>query len=75
MYHLRSNSGSNGPIAKECHRFLVAGPFKLSAALSRGRSGHCPQAGLVTNHSFTRRTTDSGASTSNSTAPSLYFRE
>src|ERR1700758_1840616 len=28
-YHLRSNSGSNGPIAKECHRFLVAGPFKL----------------------------------------------
>ena len=29
MYHLRSNSGSNGPIAKECHRFLVAGPFKL----------------------------------------------
>jgi hypothetical protein len=22
-------SGSNGPIAKECHRFLVAGPFKL----------------------------------------------
>ena len=26
-YHLRSNSGSNGPIAKECHRFLVAGPF------------------------------------------------
>src|SRR5579872_4656599 len=30
-YHLRSNSGSNGPIAKECHRFLVAGPFKLLA--------------------------------------------
>ena len=29
MYHLRSNSGSNGPIAKECHRFLVAGPFNL----------------------------------------------
>ena len=28
-YHLRSNSGSNGPIAKECHRFLVAGPFKF----------------------------------------------
>ncbi len=28
-YHLRSDSGSNGPIAKECHRFLVAGPFKL----------------------------------------------
>jgi hypothetical protein len=27
IYHLRSNSGSNGPIAKECHRFLVAGPF------------------------------------------------
>jgi hypothetical protein len=27
-YHLRSNSGSNGPIAKECHRFLVVGPFK-----------------------------------------------
>ena len=24
-------SGSNGPLAKECHRFLVAGPFKLSA--------------------------------------------
>jgi hypothetical protein len=29
--HLRSNSGSNGPVAKECHRFLVAGPFKHSA--------------------------------------------
>src|ERR1700754_4296058 len=28
-YHLRSNSGSNGPIAKESHRFLVAGPFKF----------------------------------------------
>ena len=28
-YHLRSNSGSNGLVAKECHRFLVAGPFKL----------------------------------------------
>jgi hypothetical protein len=28
-YHLRSNSGSNGPIAKECHRFLVVGPFKF----------------------------------------------
>ena len=27
IYHLRSNSGSNGPIAKESHRFLVAGPF------------------------------------------------
>src|SRR5215469_9767676 len=26
-YHLRSNSGSNGPVAKESHRFLVAGPF------------------------------------------------
>src|ERR1700727_698500 len=33
MYHLRSNSGSNGPIAKECHRFLVAGPFKLLRTL------------------------------------------
>jgi len=22
-------SGSNGPIAKECHRFLVAGPFNF----------------------------------------------
>src|ERR1019366_4713823 len=30
-YHLRSNSGSNGPIAKECHRFLVVGPFKFQA--------------------------------------------
>src|SRR5580700_6252630 len=29
LYHLRSNSGSNGPIAKECHRFLVAGPFNF----------------------------------------------
>src|SRR6266581_3555918 len=29
-YHLRSNSGSNGLVAKECHRFLVAGPFKLA---------------------------------------------
>ena len=29
IYHLRSNSGSNGPIAKESHRFLVAGPFKF----------------------------------------------
>jgi exonuclease III len=28
-YHLRSTSGSNGPIAKECHRFLVAGPFEF----------------------------------------------
>ena len=26
-------SGSNGPIAKECHRFLVAGPFKLARSL------------------------------------------
>jgi hypothetical protein len=24
-------SGSSGPLAKECHRFLVAGPFKLTA--------------------------------------------
>jgi hypothetical protein len=28
-YHLRSNSGSSGPIAKDCHRFLVAGPFNF----------------------------------------------
>jgi hypothetical protein len=34
MYHLRSNSGSNGPIAKESHRFLVAGPFNLRASCS-----------------------------------------
>src|SRR5437868_9263423 len=26
-HHLRSNSGSNGPIAKKSHRFLAAGPF------------------------------------------------
>src|SRR5579863_5962645 len=32
-YHLRSNSGSNGPVAKDCHRFLVAGPFKYSGFL------------------------------------------
>jgi len=31
--------------------------------------------GYATIHSRTRRTTDAGASTSNSTAPSLYFRE
>ena len=31
-YHLRSNSGSNGPIAKECHRFLVVGPFKFESS-------------------------------------------
>jgi len=24
---LRSESGSSGPVAKDCHRFLVAGPF------------------------------------------------
>jgi hypothetical protein len=35
-YHLRSNSGSNGPIAKECHRFLVAGPFKFFPRASSG---------------------------------------
>jgi hypothetical protein len=34
-YHLRSNSGSNGPIAKDCHRFLVAGPFKLPLTILR----------------------------------------
>src|ERR1700691_835241 len=34
-YHLRSNSGSNGPIAKECHRFLVAGPFKCAPLTPR----------------------------------------
>src|SRR5581483_11586146 len=28
-YHLRSNSGSNGPEAKESHRFLASGPFKF----------------------------------------------
>jgi hypothetical protein len=27
-------SGSNGPIAKECHRFLVAGPFKFGWQVS-----------------------------------------
>src|SRR5207248_4821924 len=32
-YHLRSNSGSNGPIAKESHRFLVAGPFNCEGLL------------------------------------------
>jgi len=31
-------SGSNGPIAKECHRFLVAGPFKLSAVSDQSLS-------------------------------------
>src|SRR5580700_3536347 len=35
IYHLRSNSGSNGPIAKECHRFLVAGPFNFRDASLR----------------------------------------
>ena len=34
-YHLRSNSGSNGPIAKECHRFLVAGPFNCLPIANR----------------------------------------
>ena len=33
-YHLRSNSGSNGLVAKECHRFLVAGPFNFSRQVS-----------------------------------------
>ena len=28
-------SGSNGPLAKECHRFLVVGPFKLLMVLGR----------------------------------------
>jgi len=28
---LRSESGSSGPVAKDCHRFLVAGPFWLAA--------------------------------------------
>ena len=55
-YHLRSNSGSNGPLAKDCHRFLVVGSFNLRTA--------------STSHSRTRRITDSGASTSNSTVPS-----
>jgi len=39
MYHLRSNSGSNGPIAKECHRFLVAGPFNLPRGLMTSHWG------------------------------------
>src|SRR5204863_9531490 len=39
MYHLRSNSGSNGPIAKESHRFLVAGPFKFDWKDNYGRHG------------------------------------
>ena len=56
IYHLRSNSGSNGPIAKESHRFLVAGPFKCFGWITKG---------------CTRRTTDSGTSTSSSTKPSL----
>jgi hypothetical protein len=33
-HHLRSNSGSSGPIAKESHRFLVAGPFNLPISLT-----------------------------------------
>jgi hypothetical protein len=35
-------SGSNGPIAKECHRFLVAGPFKLSAVSYQPSAFSCP---------------------------------
>jgi|CZKR01.1.fsa_nt_gi hypothetical protein len=91
-------------MAKECHRFLVAGPFKFLAvtgkeARSRGYRVGAPVPGsdekhsdpessaydfppikisfplYPTAHCLTRRTTDAGASTSNSTAPSLYFRE
>jgi exonuclease III len=41
MYHLRSNSGSNGPLAKECHRFLVVGPFKFCPYLAWTSSAEC----------------------------------
>jgi hypothetical protein len=93
MYHLRSNSGSSGPVAKDCHRFLVVGPFKLLGRVGRpivspvpspwltrlnrivkSRSA-CTSDGCYVMNSLTLLTTDAGASTSNSTAPSLYFRE
>jgi hypothetical protein len=67
-------SGSNGPIAKECHRFLVAGPFKFvrqSSVFSRQPKINTQGRLHLTTHSLTFRTTDSGASTSISTNPSL----
>ena len=57
-------SGSNGPLAKECHRFLVAGPFNFWKEVR-----------YFSDQVRTRRNTDSGASTSSITAPSRYFRE
>ena len=82
-YHLRSNSGSNGLVAKECHRFLVAGPFKLANKISPQRRSRSivserrrpeiltGRKSSSTTHSLTFLATDSGASTSISTAPSL----
>src|ERR1039457_6047035 len=49
-YHLRSNSRSNGRIAKECHRFLVAGPFNF--ALSPGSGNRNSLSGVLPNQSF-----------------------
>ena len=49
-YHLRSNSGSNGPIAKECHRFLVAGPFNF--ALSPGSGNRISWSGVLPNQTI-----------------------
>src|SRR5215472_2180540 len=47
IYHLRSNSGSNGPIAKESHRFLVAGPFNFCAVYLGTHSPACCIAELM----------------------------
>jgi hypothetical protein len=33
-YHLRSDSGSNGLVAKECHRFSAAGLFNFQPGVA-----------------------------------------
>ena len=52
--------------------------FRRRIGLSRGCKITIllgPDLAYATTHSLSLRTTDAGASTSNSTAPSLYFRE
>jgi hypothetical protein len=46
MYHLRSDSGSNGLAARECHRFLIAGLFNVWLFPSKRNEAHADDRGF-----------------------------
>jgi hypothetical protein len=71
MYHLRSNSGSNGPIAKECHRFLVAGPFNFRDA-HVGTAAPSSRLGPALGCSFERSSTGVFAPRDSRHSPDVY---